>query len=373
MLPVLVFIAIAAFIAALILPWLLNAPPVAFIHLVFSVGVMPLIIGAMMHFVPVLTRSASPSPSAKTLPVWATLAGLLVFISFAYPTEAPNTYYLGALLGWVVSGVMGWWIYRRGVASLGRPHPCLNWYLAALGCLMLALTAILLMVLFPEQRLPLRRFHLHLNTLGFIGLTAISTLQVLLPTATGKTDGQVAQRLRGDLKWMMAGVLLVATGAGWLPLLVWPGLLMLAFPVMRLVMAWLRIYRQEIISWSGAAPSLGVALLGFVMALLFGGLHGAGIISASNAAIAYILSFLFPLVTGAASQLLPVWIRPGQQNKWHTQLRQQLTFMAGLRAGLFIAAGAAVSLGWHWGIYIALAGLGMFGLQLVKGLFMSSK
>ncbi|TCV83254.1 hypothetical protein [Sulfurirhabdus autotrophica] len=373
MLPVLVFIAIVAFIAALILPWLLNASLVAFIHLVFSVGIMPLIIGAMMHFVPVLTRSASPSRSAKTLPVWALLAGLLAFISFAYPAEATNTYYFAGLLGWIVAGAMGWWIFQRGAISLGRPHPCLNWYLAAIGCLMLALTAILLMNFFPEQRLPLRRFHLHLNTLGFIGLTAISTLQVLLPTATGKTDGHVAQRLRSDLKWMVAGVLLIATGAGWVPLLVWPGLLMLIYPVMRLLQVWLSLYRHEIISRSGAAPALGIALLGFVMAVLFGGLHGAGMISANNAAIAYIISFLFPLVTGAASQLLPVWIRPGQQNKWHTQLRQQLTYMAGLRASLFLAAGVVVSSGWHWGVYIALAGLGMFALQLVKGLLAARK
>jgi len=366
-LPVLVFIAIAAFIAALTLPWLLNAPPAASIHLVFAVGAMPLIIGAMMHFVPVLTRSTSPSRRAGSMPAWALLAGLLVFCSFADPIHAANAYYFAALLGLIVVGFMAWWIYQRGVASLGTPHPCLNWYLAAIGCLMLALAAILLMYFWPAQRLPLRRFHLHLNTLGFIGLTAIATLQVLLPTATGRPDGKVAQRLRSDLKWVVAGVLLIAIGAGWLQLLVWPGLLLLGYPVVRLMLAWQRLYSHEIMSWNGAAPSLGVALLGFVIALLFGGLHGASMLNATNAATAYILSFLFPLVTGAASQLLPVWIRPGQQNSWHTRLRQQLTFMAGLRASLFLAAGIAVSLGWNWGIFLAFAGLGIFGVQLAKG------
>ena len=55
MLPALVSLALAAFAAALL--GLLHAGRAATLHLVLAVGAMPLIFGAMSHFIPVLTRS----------------------------------------------------------------------------------------------------------------------------------------------------------------------------------------------------------------------------------------------------------------------------------------------------------------------------
>jgi hypothetical protein len=43
-------------------------------------------------------------------------------------------------------------------------------------------------LLWPAGYGALRLVHLHLNTLGFIGLTAIGTLHVLMPTVLGKPD-----------------------------------------------------------------------------------------------------------------------------------------------------------------------------------------
>lgn len=59
MLPALVCLALAAFAAALLgSP---HAGRAAALHLVLAVGAMPLILGAMTHFIPVLTRTAASS------------------------------------------------------------------------------------------------------------------------------------------------------------------------------------------------------------------------------------------------------------------------------------------------------------------------
>ena len=366
MLLLLIIVALLAFSGALALPGVMDAAPVAYTHLTLAVGGMPLVMGAMTHFVPVLTRSGAPERWVRAIPVLILAAGFMAFFSFVAPLLAANGHYFAALAGCASAGAMAWWIYRRGAASLGKPHPCLYWYLAAVGCLVLALGAIVAMHFWPEQRLPLRRFHLHLNTLGFIGLTAVGTLQVLLPTAAGRPDGKAAQRLQKDLKWMLAGILLIASGAAWLKPLTWLGVLLLAYPIIRLALAWRALYIREIFRWNGAAPSLGAALAGFAVMLLLGVAHGIGATNGADAVTAYILGFMFPLVTGASSQLLPVWVRPGPQGDWHGQARQRLTNMGGLRAMLFLAAGIASGLGGRWGTLLAAAGLGLFALQLVK-------
>ena len=87
---------------------------------------------------------------------------------------------------------------------LGPRHHGLDWYLAALSFLLLALLAIILMPLLPDQRNALRLFHLHANLLGFVGLATLGTLQVLLPTCMGKPDPGAALRLRSDLNGRQA-------------------------------------------------------------------------------------------------------------------------------------------------------------------------
>ena len=73
-------------------------------------------------------------------------------------------------------------------------------------------------MVFTLCRLSLRLLHLHLNTLGFIGLTAIGTLQVLMPTILAGPDGEASARLRDDLLPAVGGVFLVALGAAvWSP------------------------------------------------------------------------------------------------------------------------------------------------------------
>lgn len=361
MLVVLVLAAVASFAAAAALPLFHPLPPAAHIHLALAVGVMPLILGAMTHFVPVLTRSTAPHGSVRLIPLLALAAGTLAFYSFAAPNQA---YYFAALVALAAAGAFAAWIIKRAAGSLGKPHPCLYWYLAAIACLILALAAIATMALWPEQRLALKRFHLHLNTLGFIGLTAVATLQVLLPTVASRPDPQAATRLHQDLKWALGGTLLVALGAAWLKPLAWLGAALWAAPLAHLGKAWLALYLREIRQLHGAAPSLVVALAGFAAALLFGVLHGSGILDTTDSAHAFILAFLFPLVTGAASQLLPVWARPGPQTAWHSRVRQRLGAGSGVRAVLFLAGGILLGLGWRIGLALSIAALAAFLLQL---------
>lgn len=362
MLVTLALTALASFAGAVFLAWFQPLPPAAHIHLALAAGVMPLILGAMSHFVPVLTRSGASAAGVRTIPLLALAAGALAVFSFIAPSQA---YYFAALLALAAATAFAGWIVRRGRSALGNPHPCLHWYLAAIACLMLALAAVAAMAIWPEQRLALKRLHLHLNTLGFIGLTAIATLQVLLPTAAGRPDLQAATRLRQDLKWALGGTLLIAVGSAWLTALAWLGTLMWALPVLRLGRAWLALYRAEIRHVHGASPALAAALAGFSAALLFGVLHAAGVVSPSDGAHAFILAFLFPLVTGAVSQLLPVWLKPGLQTAWHGQIRQRLQWGGGVRGLMFLGGGLLLAGGWRGGMILAVAALALFLLQLI--------
>ena len=114
-----------------------------------------------------------------------------------------------ALIGLAGAGCLAVWVRQRGRRTLGRPHPGVAWYAAALGCLMLALLAILAGLVWPAAYPALRLAHLHLNTLGFIGLSALGTLQVLMPTVLGVQDPDAVQRLRGQLPWALTAVALV--------------------------------------------------------------------------------------------------------------------------------------------------------------------
>jgi len=362
MLAALVLTAVVCFAAAFVLPWAFPLPPATHVHLALAMGIMPLIFGAMTHFVPVLTRSAAPHAGVRIIPVLMLAAGVLAVFSFA---AANQFYYFAALLAFIAAAIFFYWITCRASGPLNKPHPCLHWYLAAIACLMLALAAAAAMVLWPEQRLALKRLHLHLNVLGFVGLTAIATLQVLLPTAVGRFDPQAAGRLRQDLKWALGGTLLIAVGAAWFKPLAWLGAVMWAAPLLRLGKAWLALYAAEIRRLHGVVPSLALALAGFAAALLFGVLYGNGILGTTGTAHAFILAFLFPLVTGAASQLLPVWIRPGPQTPWHAQTRQKLGLAGGIRGILFFAGGILLGLGWRGGLLLAMAALIAFLIQLV--------
>ena len=364
MLPFQVAVALLGFAAAALLA-LRGTAAILVYHLVFAVGMVPLILAAMLHFVPVLARAANPPRAIRALPVVALGGGLLVAGFFAFPRWLPHGLLLGGTLIVAAVAMLAAWSLRLRMRAIGTPHPGLDWYLAAMACLLLALLAVLAGQFIPGQRAALRLLHLHLNTLGFIGITALGTLQVLLPTSANRSDPDAAPRMRRQLKWAAAGALFIACGAAWQPWLAWGGLLALAALVLAIARAWRQLYAHEIFAWHGATPSLAAALLGYAATLALGAAHGSHAGSLNPVAM-FIVAFLMPLVTGAASQLLPLWLRPGRQTVWHRSARARLGYGGATRALMFLAAGSAVATGQHWGWPLALLGASFFMAQALS-------
>ncbi len=356
--------AVLAFAAALVAA-LATVPPAPTFHLAFAAGALPLVFGAIIHFVPVLTRSGKPPRAIRLLPLPVQLAGAVTPLALAGVLPywslhaAASAVALAALL-------MIAWISRCLRATLGAPHPGARWYGAALLCLFFAVSLVPLWLALPELRAPLRLFHLHLNTLGFIGLAALGTLPVLLPTALGRPDADAANRLRRDLVPASAGALLVAAGAAgafWLAL---PGAALLLWVVGRDFAAWRRTFGWRTIGRDGAALPLAGATFGFALLLPFGAVHGLGWLPARPAIAGFAVLFLLPLVTGALSQLLPVWRHPGPDSPRRRALRARLVRGGGWRAALFFAGGLLLALDVQSGLVGAGAGLAWFAVDLLR-------
>ena len=336
------------------------------IHLALATGAMPLITGAMIYFVPVLTRSSQHARRIHALPWLMLLAGMLAVSSFLFPSTPPALRIVAAILGITTAAILAWWIFRLSHNSLGGSHPGAYWYQAAMIFLLIGLLAVLLMQHWPSQYLALRRFHLHLNTLGFIAITAVGTLQVLLPTALGQPDMQAAQRLRNDLKWVVAGTVLIAAGAAWVWPLIWPGLLCWLWPLVCLGKSWLSLYRSSPQHWNANCAAIAGSLPGLLIIFVLGAAHASKLVSTIHASLAFVFIFLFPLVTSAASYLIPLWIRPGMQTEWHTRTRLYLARFSQLRLALFIGSGILISIGLlEWGWPLATIAMGLFFARLI--------
>lgn len=368
-LPLLAGNAIVMMAAALAMTQFGSFPPQVAAHVAFAIGILPLILAAIAYFVPVLTRSSGAPPSLHGVPLLAWLGGTVIVAGFAGILGLNVASHAAFALAETAAIALLVWAGLRAKHTLGRPHPGVNWYLAALACLALALLAVPAMTLWPMQRTALRLFHLHLNLLGFVGLTAIGTLQVLLPTAAGQVDPGAGQRLSADLKFALSGVILIAYGSAWFkPLAIFGALLFLIAPL-RMLSAWLGRFADRIVDLHGAAPSLALACLG-LLGLLGGGIaHACGIIAGRAAIVGFVIAFLLPLVSGAVTQLLPVWLRPGPQREWHSQLRDALGRLGGLRALLMVSGGLGISFGWEQGIWLALSGLALLALTVAQALW----
>ncbi|MBF0341668.1 MAG: hypothetical protein HQL95_12005 [Magnetococcales bacterium] len=323
----------------------------AWIHVMLAVGAMPLILAAMIYFTPVLTRSRSDPGWIHTLPMLALLAGGLGGMAVLQERWLVG---VAAPMAWMIVAVVLGWTIRRAMDSLGAPHPGLLWYQAALASLMLGLMAILATLLWPEQWLPLRGMHRHLNLLGFVGLTAVGTLQVLLPTVGGYADPVAGQRLRCDLKYAVLGVLLLTGGAIFWPWLGWLGLGAWGWVLGRLVRP-LHGHFVRIVRVNGATLSLLGALCGFCLSL------GSTLWQEGNVALPLFLNlFLFPLVTGALAHLLPLWWWPGLPTPQRHQAQYTLGRFALLRLGSFWLGGTGIMMGASWGLFLVIAPLVLF-------------
>jgi hypothetical protein len=85
MLVTLALMAVLSFVGAIALRFPLHSA--AHIHLALALGIMPLIYGAMTHFVPVLTRSAEAPPGVRLMPLLLSGAGALAFFPLPHHTR----------------------------------------------------------------------------------------------------------------------------------------------------------------------------------------------------------------------------------------------------------------------------------------------
>ncbi len=330
------------------------------LHLVLAAGILPLIFGAMVYFTPVLTRSLPAPPTVRLIPLAAVAAGLLASGGLLGLADGLTA---GAVLALVADLALLVWMLGRARRSLGGPNPCLYWYLWALACLALGLVSILAGLLEPRLWVTARRLHLHLNTLGFVGLTAFGTLRVLLPTAGGYTDPQALPALSRDLRYAVLGTLLAAGGAAWAPPLALLGAALWLVPVARLARVLLGRYRHHVWGWHGPATALGVAVLGWGGVVLSGVLHGARWQPGAVTEDLLLLTFLLPLVTGAVSYLLPVWVHPGRQDPRFQETARRLSRASTPRVMAFVAAGVLTAAGVSGAGWLALAALAGFAVQ----------
>jgi hypothetical protein len=346
LLPALALAALVSLAAAGLLLVAGHGAPQLAAHLAFALGIVPLILAAMSYFIPVLTRSAAAGFGVWWPPLLAWSGGVLAVYAFAGDVS-PAMLSLAATLAGVAAAGIGGWALLRVRRMFGPRHRGLDWYLAALGFLLLAVLAIVLMPLYPEQRNALRLFHLHANLLGFVGLTALGTLQVLMPTCVGRPDPDAAVRLRRDLKWAVGGVLLISLGAAVAlragAMLTVLGAALYGWVVCSMLLGWLRGFGKDLVRTDGAAPSLAAAALGLLSLLALGLAHGAGWVPARPAVAGYVIAFLLPLVSGAAAHLMPVWLRPGVQNEWHATLRARLCRWGGVRGLILLFLGLALT------------------------------
>lgn len=261
-------VTLALLLTGVALPRLTVAPPAFWAHLVLAVGVMSLITAAMQHFVPVLCRGRGAGRWMGRLPWLMFSAGLLTaavlmgWLEWGWIVPA-------ALLALTGAASMIRWMVAAARAALGGPHPCLAWYVAAMACLAAGLTAAALIPLMPGWHGVLRAFHAHINLYGFVALTAVGTLQVLMPTVANRPDPEAGRRLKRDLKWVLTGSVLLA--AGQTTDLVWlatVGAALWGWVLVRMLRAWIRHYGKHLFALHGNAPPLFAASLGLAAAML---------------------------------------------------------------------------------------------------------
>lgn len=329
-----------ALLAALLLAASGAGTPAAVAHLAFAVGIVPLIFAAISHFVPVLTRTGEAAATIRRLPALAQLTGVVVVL--AVQGILPYaTVHAAAMVDLVLAAILLRWVVRRARATLGRPHPGWRWYAGALVLLITALAAILAMSVWPAHWAGWRLFHLHLNTLGLVGLAAFGTLPVLLPTALGQPDPEAAGWLHRRFWAMLLATLLLAGGAGFFWPLSLAGAAILLVVALGLLAQWRRRFGLARLLADGACAALLAAVAGWCLCLFAGAMHAAGLLSARLTLSAWAAAFLLPLVTGALSQLLPVWRFAGPRIPERDAMRAVLVAGGAWRGGLFLVAGLA--------------------------------
>jgi hypothetical protein len=118
---------------------------------------------------------------------------------------------------------------------------------------------------------------------------------------------------------------------------------------------------------------LAAALSGFLLLILLGVGHAFRVLGGQDAVPAFVVAFLLPLVTGALSQLLPVWCHPGRRTEARERMRGALVSGGVLRSFLFLAGGLVLAAGKNEGVWLAAAGMFLFLFGVVRAFFFGAK
>ena len=356
--PLLGLLTLAGAIAALVLMITGKLIPAALAHLMLGLGVLPLILDAIAHFIPVLTRTA-PRIGDRRAAAIGLVAGALAVIGqqFWFPLV-----YIAATLGIAAVGDLLINIQQRVRRCLGTPHPCLQWYQAALWSLAIALIALLLSLLIPEQWPALRRLHLHLNLLGFVGLTAFSTLQVLLPTLSRHPDPTTPERLRRLFPWAVTATAATAVGSAWFIPLAGVGLAIWFIVTARLLAHLMRHFRTY---WAASNSAIGlvIAVWGWAFNLVYALLHMLSAQGSDRALWVFVCSFLLPLLSAALSHLVPVTLSPGAETDERQRCQHRFARNTLSRSLLYLIAGGLIAGGYWWAPLLAAATASWFVIQ----------
>jgi hypothetical protein len=134
--------------------------------------------------------------------------------------------------------------------------------------------------------------------------------------------------------------------------------------LVRLLAAWTRLYGRSFLALHGIEPMLAAAVMGLVAAML--ALLGAA--PERGPLAVFLPGFLMPLISGAAAQLAPVWLRPGRREAWHDASLRVLGRWGGARALLFLSAAWLPLAGSPCAGMPALVALTWFGILFVRWL-----
>lgn len=332
----------------------------AHVHLALAAGVMPLMLAAISHFGPVLCATRLPGTAYPFESSLAAFYGGVCAVLFFITGESEFAI-LGGISALLAVGWFAFSLKRMTRTMLGPPHPGFPWYFFSILFLLLGLLLGVVMAAFPEFFIWVKPLHLHVNLLGWIGMTVLGTLHVLMPTVMespfnaprGLTRRLLPSVVGVGLVGISHGVptvssaLLGLAGAGCLAW-VWGGFLLEIRTA----------FGEKLLS--GRGLPLLLAPVGFLLALTTGALHGIGILDdASLAGHLFAGFFLLPVVTGAAQALVPVWLA-GPKPARVKALREEF-YALGRHRGVAYATGAFLAV---TGNLTGLPGLGGLGVAI---------
>jgi hypothetical protein len=139
-----------------------------------------------------------------------------------------------------------------------------------------------------------------------------------------------------------------------------------------LIGQWARRFGLREMLADGVAASLLAAVCGLLLTLAAGVAHGAGLLQGRPSLYAWGAGFLLPLITGALSQLLPVWRWPGPMLPARPIMRQKLAASGAWRGGLFILSAIALLANQDAlaGVFL-MAGVVLFAFGLLQAMRVS--